>query len=829
MRQFLPAEHISLAGLSHRSVTMLLQRIFYPAQAEQTLVDRLVEVTSGNALLILELLRTANDKGQLRVTENKIEVTTLVSDSQQVKQEDSIILQRLKHLPLIYQQLLKAAAVWGQRFTFSQVQAVATISSSQIATGLGYLQRTAYLIEDETHFEFEHEALQQVAYNQIALTEVPQLHQLAVAWLQREVPEAVDVLAYHAQAAGLWSVAIKSCFQMALRAQKQSAYQSALQQLEQALHMLETYQPLPLAEATQLAFDIRLVYTQLHDVRSATQQMQWRDNIDQLQQLASKLGEMAKLQADLCLAHFLNYEYADHVEARLLAKKVLTQAQQLGAYQVEFKAYHLVGLTYITASDFKAAVPWLQEAFERKQEIETSASVDLMAFSVERMSHDLGLAYWGQGLLPEATIIAQRMLEEAKGNSRLLAYAHNLLVLIALSRQTVAECIFHCEQVVKATRMIGARLFEAIALCNQGGAYTMQPNFGAAIARMEAGLAIHQRFKSAPHITMATLSLGVTYANIGQLERGYLYCERALVEARELGMQMWIVLALCKLSQLCLQEAHEPDVVKATTLLQEATVVAVALEAPYEAAEVAFHWGLVRQAAGDVESACAAWQWGDYFAKQAEYVLHSMLCRSYLAVGKAIWGAYDEAQVLSQTVLDEFEAIEGGEWGPLFYYHHWRVLFASRQPSQRYLQIARQLMEEQMMTLPDDSWYESYLTAVSLHRHIQDAYSRYEAGQQTVQLAHMDAPLGRPLQANEYVAVTWTVTSPEDDYVDGKTSRRRRRLQRLMHQAYEQQGSPTVVELAHALKVSSKTIRRDLATLRKLNVPIHTRKNATNT
>jgi DNA-binding SARP family transcriptional activator len=87
-------------------------------------------------------------------------------------------------------------------------------------------------------------------------------------------------------------------------------------------------------------------------------------------------------------------------------------------------------------------------------------------------------------------------------------------------------------------------------------------------------------------------------------------------------------------------------------------------------------------------------------------------------------------------------------------------------------------------------------------------------GQITVRLPCADAPTGRPLRDDEYVSVTWTVEAPEDESVRGKVARRRGRIPRLLAEAQAQGAAPRDQDLAAALGVSLRTLRRDMAALR---------------
>ena len=98
----------------------------------------------------------------------------------------------------------------------------------------------------------------------------------------------------------------------------------------------------------------------------------------------------------------------------------------------------------------------------------------------------------------------------------------------------------------------------------------------------------------------------------------------------------------------------------------------------------------------------------------------------------------------------------------------------------------------------------------------------------SVHLAAIGAPGGRPLRDEEKISVTWTVDDGAQDAVmlaqQGKVALRQWRLVRLLGEARSQGGEPTVSDLALALGVDERTIKRDLAALRAQGKPVATRR-----
>jgi hypothetical protein len=102
-------------------------------------------------------------------------------------------------------------------------------------------------------------------------------------------------------------------------------------------------------------------------------------------------------------------------------------------------------------------------------------------------------------------------------------------------------------------------------------------------------------------------------------------------------------------------------------------------------------------------------------------------------------------------------------------------------------------------------------------------------GQMRVILLTRAAPHGRPLHQTATQEVTWTVNAGQEDQEvekqPGTVALRHTRIQRLLGEAVEQGTVATQEDLAQALQVSVRTIKRDCAALQKQGVSLPTRGN----
>lgn len=100
-------------------------------------------------------------------------------------------------------------------------------------------------------------------------------------------------------------------------------------------------------------------------------------------------------------------------------------------------------------------------------------------------------------------------------------------------------------------------------------------------------------------------------------------------------------------------------------------------------------------------------------------------------------------------------------------------------------------------------------------------------GQIRVFLTKRGARHGRPLRETEKVEVLWTIDAGSTDLMlmqkEGVAGLRRARIRRLLDEALKQGAAATQEDLAWALNVSTRTIRRDSAELRAEGQEVRTR------
>lgn len=137
--------------------------------------------------------------------------------------------------------------------------------------------------------------------------------------------------------------------------------------------------------------------------------------------------------------------------------------------------------------------------------------------------------------------------------------------------------------------------------------------------------------------------------------------------------------------------------------------------------------------------------------------------------------------------------------------------------------LAHDLLTSSLQGLPPDLVDRSW-TSIPEHARIAIDFERRFVSTVSAHIPAIGAPMGRSLNSDEYVDVVWTVAHPSDWKIEQPARRRQHRLERLTLEAEAQGGSARIVDLANALAVSERTIKRDIAELRARGTALKTRK-----
>ncbi|MBV6396458.1 MAG: hypothetical protein HFACDABA_02056 [Anaerolineales bacterium] len=665
---------------------------------------------------------------------------------------------------------LEAGAVLGREFTHGAWQSLA---GQSVLAALPTISEEGFIYETENGYLFEHDLAREAVYNAIENERLRDLHRRAGEALEREYAEP-SALAWHFEQAEDWQMAVRYYREAGDRAVSAYAYDTALQYYERAGCWLDRLEE-PRAESLALLLRRQEIY------RVKVQEREWRATVEQLEHAALEMNDRAALLEALrarVSLHLLDSKWTEMQDA---AERAIALAQEVGdpAAEAHVRAeigWHLADMLGRPGD----ALPHLVRAAELAERL-----------------NDIPLWLEALGQIAFTQRILGRTFEARSAAERALAIAGTREDL-RRGRAGALEILGQIELDLAHWQAARAIMHEFTTLADELHEHWLsgQGFFNQSLVAARSG-----RYQDAQDILGSLKSL-LTAAGLGAPADHWMWSEalnaEALVLAGNLeqaeivldGMRAWmesktggrpLLLALTALGRLRLAQNRPGE---AGALLARAVRLWKQAGGTIEIAPLLLH-ALAAHRTGNADTARAS-------LRDAENILLN-------------------TPVATHAVLLRFVRYE-----------------VTGNPES--LRAAREEIQRQAALFTDENLRADFLNNVALHHTIEEEWQRlYPApAQMTIHLARADAPLGRALNESDFVAIQWTVDAGEDDAAilqrAGKAALRRHRLARLIREAREQNASPTDADLARALGVNTRTIERDIATLRGMGQKAMTRK-----
>ncbi len=802
---------IRLANLSPEATERLIQTALGITNPIPRFRDRIYRATHGHPLFVLETLRALHEQGLLfqdalgKWSTPWDESTLDYSELPLTDRLHELFKERLAQLTPLARSILQAAALITEPFTFGFLRHVLDAPPQALTRALDELLHYRLLVEEKRTLRLIHDSLREIIEETLFMDDVREMHErIARAYLdQGDVSPAI--LAQHFRLAGVWREAMHFHLLAAEQAQAISAPAIVKEHLDAAIELAEKLQ-----WPREKRFDLLLQREAALDILGE-REAQARDLSEMLTLAQGDARRTAR--ALLRRAHFLTdtTRFAEAVQAAEQAKDLAVVLQD--------RCMELESL--ITLSH--AALLWTQidKVFEfQKQMLSLTEQCD-DPLMLARAHREIGDAFLISGRHEEAkhhleyALHLYRREEDRLGEIQTL----HLLAIQATEWGDLDAARELYDQELRLSEAIGYLYGVCKVLLNTGNLYVLEGRYFQALQHYDDARIRFRALQDARGEILALLnqvsvridlfgpeasvledldraltlaksideriSLGQGYSLLGEyyFSKGDLALAESYllkgVEMLKQAHQLWMVQqdlrVLCQLyvqqnrGEEALETLRQIEAVQEELRIDQPDVMLLALR------------GMAYLTLGRLDEAL-------HWAKRAQALLSPSIARGYLI---AFWCA----QIFEEAgEMQEARAMRIRAWEDL----------------QRLLaDFPEALRQHSLQQKPE-------------HRQIAEAARSLQQVIE-VSLAHVDAPTGRPLQEDEWVVVRWTVAAPEDERIRNKTDRRRHRLQRLMEEAAQQQGAPTVDDLAQALGVSRATIKRDLAALRRAGVPIHTR------
>ena len=733
---------------------------------------RLYQETAGNPLFVLETLRALHDEGLLYRDEDGDwstpwdQAASGYTAMPLPSGVQEIIGQRIARLDADEFALLEGASVLGDAFDFDLLARTQPLPEARLLDVVDGLVRRQLLIEAPEVYRFSHDKVQEVVYAGIEASRRRALHRQVGETLVRHRPEEMDPLAYHFWHGEQWEQAWVFNHRAARRAWAVYAGATAFDAYGRAI---VAWERLPDAEPALGA--------RLHEERGRLCQEIGRfdqagADFEAALALAREAGDAAAQARALNGASHLHFQQSEYKEAIETARQALALARTVAATDQIAQGFFNQANAVRNQGHYQDAIPLYERAIALYKRLHDTTR---LADALNRM----GAALFRLGRYAEAHAAITRALATRRRLDDRVGISYSLINLAVLEfhRGHFTACQAAAQEAVDISRAIGNPYGEDAALCELGRARLEQGSPVQALGLLRESLRIGEEIGDHSLASTVLCWMGVAHHRRGDLEQARALLIRGLETAREVD-KADVPVACARLAELLL-DVDEPD----EALRHVETGLQVA-------GEIHDLWsqGVFRRLLGQITAKRGRAAVRVHFEASIR-LLTELGAEAELARSQAAYGLY-------WARLDDAEEARKGA-----------ALIETARTAFAGLNMSHDL------------------------RRLDAAQADYlPPGRARVRLASVDAPTGRPLEASDYVTVTWTLSSDEEDAATQRfpawradLACRRHRLLRLLDEAEAQSAAPTVHDLAEALDVSARTIERDLAALRDAGYEVRTR------
>jgi len=774
------------------SETGELIRVSASAQGDPDLIGQIHEETGGNPLFVLETLRAIHEHN-LSVASS--DVDDVPGDFPLPATVQDLISRRLESLDAADHAVLDLFAVAGLEADPSVLVEVLDRPRPEFFQSVDVLVRRGILFERGNQYRFRHEQVRRVVQAGLAPAESGTLHGALAEALMRQAGPQPERVVHHLLAAGRQSEAGPFAVMAAEQAAAVQAYAAA------AAHYRTAVESGVSSLGTLLAFESVL------DVlgRREEQAEVIADLLTAVEGDATSSSEALRRRA-WYLAH------TDHF------------AEALEAGRAAWEADSAAGDHTAMADDLMvlgSAALWSGEPAEAVDHLERAVPLASSTQQQARSRRALGTALSAVQEYGRAVDEAQAALDlfGAAGDPRGEAEALGLLGIITMERGRAADAVSFYQQAIDLCRQIGYRHGEAVNTANRGNALWYAGQISGALESFTAAIDLFGSMGNRRGEAMVKANAAsIHHSAVGDDATAAEYCRSALDYFSEVGNEDGAAQVRCNLADIARRAG---DLETATAHIREGLAAVQRAGNRWLEVQLRNSQAQLLMAGGDFTDAEATAQAAletcrEYGLADFESGLLSVigLARLELDDRPGAIAAVDEAARLLQPGTDRDYLVP---------FRRGLVLEEVGRTAQADQAFARaeSLLSDRVADLSADQ--QAVSLATPEHRAIMTMAARRRSRVVTVRLARREVPTGRTLREEDLVDVSWTVAAPADDQFGSGTDLRHHRLLRLLAEAEAHNAAPTVADLAGALDVSVRTIRRDLQALRRSGIAVVTR------
>lgn len=769
-----------------------LIRVSAAAQGDPELVGRIHEETGGNPLFVLETLRAIYEHN-LAVAASDVDDAPGEFPLPATVQD--LISRRLESLDTADRAVLNLFSVAGLEADPLVLVEVLDRPRPEFFESVDVLVRRGILFERGSRYRFRHEQVRRVVQGSLAEAEARALHSALAGALMQLEPDHPEPLVHHLLAAGRRADARPLAVEAAERAVAVQAYAAAAAHYRVAV------------ESGDASIKILLAFEGVLDVlgRRDEQAAVIADMMVVVERGASPGSEALRRRA-WYLAH------TDHFDESSQAGRA--------AWDADREAGDQAGM----ADDLMVlgmAALWSGAPAEAVDHLEKAVPLASSLLQQARSRRALGTALSAIQKYEQAVDEAQAALDlfGTAGDPRGEAEALGLLGIITMERGRAADAVRFYKRAIELCRQIGYRHGEAVNTANLGNALWYAGRISDALESFTAAIDLFGSMGNRRGEAMVKANAAsIHHSVVGDDVRAAEYCQSALDYFTEVGNEDGAAQVRCNLADIARRAG---DLENATAHIREGLAAVQRAGNRWLEVQLRYSQAQLLMASGDFADAESTAQAAldvcrEFGLADFESGLLSVIGVARLELGDTTGAAAaaEEAAAALQPGTDQDYLVP---------YRQGIVLQAVGLVAQadQAFALAESLLSDRVGDLSSDQ--REVALAIPEHQSIMEMAASRRSRVIVVRLARRDVPTGRALREDDLVDVAWTVAQPSDDDLESVTNLRHHRLQRLLAEAEAHGAAATVSDLAGAIGVSVRTVRRDLQALRRQGIAAVTR------
>ena len=493
------ARLIRLDPLGHDKADEMLSAMLGETGSLLPLKRLIIETTGGTPFFMEETVQALFDEGALVRSGVRVKLVKPLASLRIPPTVQTILAARIDRLRNDEKALLQTLAVLGREFVLSLARAVAGRTEEDLERLFGNLQLGEFVYEQpsisDVEYIFKHALTQEVAYNSILLERRRQLHENVGRAIELLYPSSLDDhltdLAHHFSRSANQAKAVEYLRRAGVQAMARGALHQAVQNLESALALLESFPASQTRDQLELQILSALGTTYIAVRGYAAPQV--GPTFLRARQLCERIGGPQE-QFAVLWGNFAWRIVRGEMDLSLeLAKEAINRAKHLNDPGVWMEALFLMGVTLYYRGDFAGAQEQYKEALARfDDDSERTRSWANRVGEHAGVTHRcyLALTLWHLGCAEEALKVNREMLELARSIEHpfSLAYAlHHTSWLYQYLRMP-AEVLVVCGEQIHFAADQGFPLFHATGLIYEAGGSSLHGQPKQALPRLISGL-----------------------------------------------------------------------------------------------------------------------------------------------------------------------------------------------------------------------------------------------------------------------------------------------------------------------------------------------------